>query len=296
MSKLRRINQPLWVEGANGAGEAMKACQQTDSVQDWAARAPRRLPAWRGNGRLNRPARGVARSLRVFVYGIALTFCLRCAAQDAATRSTEAGSAALQAPRPTLAVVAPGRPADLDPDTLAELCRQIGLHLQRLRAENEQLEAEVKHLAAETAQYLAELIRLEEQNRSLRAENRILKDGLSRLSRPPVITSTEPRPPPQPMVTGAPSVPAARPTALPALPTEAVIKEAPAPPLVPVAAVPGAPVAASSAPPSQVSAPLTHWLTTSSFKRHNNRCPFYRSSVGRPCSATEGKPCKSCGG
>jgi type II secretory pathway pseudopilin PulG len=41
---------------------------------------------------------------------------------------------------------------------------------------------------------------------------------------------------------------------------------------------------------------LTHWLTTSSSKRHNSSCRWYRTSHGRPCRADEGIPCKICGG
>jgi hypothetical protein len=41
---------------------------------------------------------------------------------------------------------------------------------------------------------------------------------------------------------------------------------------------------------------LTHWLTSSSGKRHNNTCRWYHNSRGRPCRADEGTPCKICGG
>jgi hypothetical protein len=41
---------------------------------------------------------------------------------------------------------------------------------------------------------------------------------------------------------------------------------------------------------------LTHWLTSSSSKRHNASCRYFQSSKGRPCTATEGIPCKICGG
>lgn len=39
-----------------------------------------------------------------------------------------------------------------------------------------------------------------------------------------------------------------------------------------------------------------YWLTTSSGIRHNSKCRYYRKSKGRPCSATEGRPCQKCGG
>ena len=41
---------------------------------------------------------------------------------------------------------------------------------------------------------------------------------------------------------------------------------------------------------------LTHWFTTSSGKRHNNRCRYFKTTEGRLCSSDEGKPCKLCGG
>jgi len=41
---------------------------------------------------------------------------------------------------------------------------------------------------------------------------------------------------------------------------------------------------------------LTHWLTTSSRKRHNKSCRYYEHSNGRPCRKDEGIPCKICGG
>jgi hypothetical protein len=41
---------------------------------------------------------------------------------------------------------------------------------------------------------------------------------------------------------------------------------------------------------------LTHWLTTSSNKRHNSSCRWFKNSNGRPCRANEGIPCKICGG
>lgn len=41
---------------------------------------------------------------------------------------------------------------------------------------------------------------------------------------------------------------------------------------------------------------LTHWLTTSSGKRHNQSCKNFQVTKGRSCTATEGTPCKTCGG
>jgi hypothetical protein len=52
---------------------------------------------------------------------------------------------------------------------------------------------------------------------------------------------------------------------------------------------------ASSSPTSDQQG-LTHWLTSSSNKRHNSSCRWYRNSHGRPCRPDEGIPCKICGG
>jgi len=42
---------------------------------------------------------------------------------------------------------------------------------------------------------------------------------------------------------------------------------------------------------------LTYWLNSSSNIRHNSGCRWYQNSArGRPCTATEGKPCTQCGG
>lgn len=41
---------------------------------------------------------------------------------------------------------------------------------------------------------------------------------------------------------------------------------------------------------------LSYWITTSSHKRHNNRCRYFGTSRGRMCGPTEGIPCKLCGG
>lgn len=38
------------------------------------------------------------------------------------------------------------------------------------------------------------------------------------------------------------------------------------------------------------------WLTTSSSKRHNANCRYFKTSRGRPCKNNEGIPCKICGG
>ena len=37
------------------------------------------------------------------------------------------------------------------------------------------------------------------------------------------------------------------------------------------------------------------WISKTG-KRHNNKCRYYKNCKGRPCSKTEGIPCKICGG
>jgi hypothetical protein len=41
---------------------------------------------------------------------------------------------------------------------------------------------------------------------------------------------------------------------------------------------------------------LTHWFTTSSGKRHNSHCRYFKTTEGRLCGPDEGKACKLCGG
>lgn len=41
---------------------------------------------------------------------------------------------------------------------------------------------------------------------------------------------------------------------------------------------------------------LTNWLTTSSGKRHNSRCRYFKTTIGKLCGPDEGQPCKLCGG
>ncbi len=38
------------------------------------------------------------------------------------------------------------------------------------------------------------------------------------------------------------------------------------------------------------------WLTSSSKKRHNSSCRYYKTSKGSECGQNDGIPCKSCGG
>lgn len=55
-------------------------------------------------------------------------------------------------------------------------------------------------------------------------------------------------------------------------------------------------VASPSGSDKSEAAAGTHWLTTSSGKRHNEKCRYYKTSKGRPCGPGEGSPCKVCGG
>ncbi len=50
-------------------------------------------------------------------------------------------------------------------------------------------------------------------------------------------------------------------------------------------------VAAPAASPS-----TGYWLTSSSQKRHNAQCRYFKNSTGRDCTATEGTPCGLCKG
>lgn len=50
---------------------------------------------------------------------------------------------------------------------------------------------------------------------------------------------------------------------------------------------------------SSVSKPAAitgYWLTTSSKKRHNSNCRYYRKTKGRSCGKADGVACKICGG
>lgn len=41
---------------------------------------------------------------------------------------------------------------------------------------------------------------------------------------------------------------------------------------------------------------LTHWITTSSGKRHNSACRYFKTTQGRMGRADEGVACRVCGG
>lgn len=40
----------------------------------------------------------------------------------------------------------------------------------------------------------------------------------------------------------------------------------------------------------------TYWMTSSSGKRHNSKCRYFKTSGGRLCGANDGVACKICGG
>lgn len=54
--------------------------------------------------------------------------------------------------------------------------------------------------------------------------------------------------------------------------------------------------AATGAPTAAETSSLTHWMTSSSSKRHNSGCRWFATTKGRKCSATEGTACLKCGG
>jgi len=58
----------------------------------------------------------------------------------------------------------------------------------------------------------------------------------------------------------------------------------------------GLPVSPAPAVSNTQSQELSHWITTSSGKRHNSRCRWYQNSKGSSCRADEGVACLSCGG
>ena len=62
-----------------------------------------------------------------------------------------------------------------------------------------------------------------------------------------------------------------------------------------VASPQGAPTATTTAPSAQKES-TGFWLTSSSKKRHNSSCRYYKASSGSPCSPSDGTPCKICGG
>lgn len=51
----------------------------------------------------------------------------------------------------------------------------------------------------------------------------------------------------------------------------------------------------AAAPAAAASAGGGYWISSTG-KRHNANCRYYQTSKGRPGSATEGTPCKTCGG
>jgi hypothetical protein len=59
---------------------------------------------------------------------------------------------------------------------------------------------------------------------------------------------------------------------------------------------PRQPVAMPSETTESESDSGAYWLTTSSRKRHNEKCRYYKTSKGRSCGPNEGVPCGVCGG
>jgi hypothetical protein len=64
----------------------------------------------------------------------------------------------------------------------------------------------------------------------------------------------------------------------------------------PQVSVPRQPAPASRELQKPVSQEQNYWMTTSSRKRHNQGCRFYKNSQGHPCAKDEGVACKICGG
>lgn len=149
--------------------------------------------------------------------------------------------------------------------------------LARLRLENQQLKLENRQLLEEVRQRLKENVELRErltenaalveELKNLRAQHEELREDIRK------VLATETK-------RTNPDAPLARPAG-PARETATRPK--------PAASAPGPP----ASPPT---AGGSHWLTTSTGKRHNDQCPFFRTSAGRHCGPTEGKACRNCGG
>ncbi len=58
-----------------------------------------------------------------------------------------------------------------------------------------------------------------------------------------------------------------------------------------------APIADKAAPqPASDTKATGFWLSSSSKKRHNSSCKYYKTSNGSECGPNDGNPCKICGG
>ena len=71
----------------------------------------------------------------------------------------------------------------------------------------------------------------------------------------------------------------------------------PTAPAMPVKAAPAAsPAGSDNAKPETSDAADTGYWLSSTGKRHNSKCRFYKTGSGHFCGATEGVACKVCGG
>ncbi|MBI2926557.1 MAG: hypothetical protein HYY24_12755 [Verrucomicrobia bacterium] len=170
-----------------------------------------------------------------------------------------------QSEQPRAAMKKARPPTTMERDALREECQQLREAIARLRAENQLLQAEnqqlteeVRHRLTENSEFRARL----SEDSQLREDIKALRDE-NRELREDIRK-----------VLGAEKG-----------------KERPDAPQATPAAKAG--TVSTLAPPQGA---LSHWLTTSSGKRHNSKCPFYKSSTGKPCGPKEGKACGVCGG
>ncbi len=170
-----------------------------------------------------------------------------------------------QSEQPRAAMKKPRPPTTTERDALKEECQQFLKEVARLRAENQQLQAENQQLTEEVRQRLKENSAFRErlvENSQLLQDIKALRDENREL----------------------------REDIRKVLGAEKGKERLDAPQATPAAK---AGTVSTNAPPQGV---LNHWLTTSSGKRHNSKCPFYKSSTGTPCGPKAGKACGVCGG
>jgi len=151
-----------------------------------------------------------------------------------------------------------------------------------------------------------EYLRLDREIQGLRAENELLGIQLRSLAAPALKTAPAPPSPPTPPAP-LPEKPLAVPIPGGQAGTKAMVPSDPVPEAAspePAAAPAVSPAAPTAAPPPVEAAvvkprppkPTGFWLTESTGKRHNAKCRYFEKTAGRPCSPTDGTPCKLCGG
>jgi hypothetical protein len=157
---------------------------------------------------------------------------------------------------------------------------RLRLENEQLKLENQQLIEEIRQRLKENAQFrerLTEHSELVEELKVLRTQHEELREDIRKVLAAEAGKRSADTP------AGRPAVAPGREAATLPKPTAGTASAKPA-------------VSAAPAPASLTVAAGSHWLTTSTGKRHNNQCPFFKASAGRPCTPTEGKACRNCGG